>query len=97
MVYVRKNLNEIIAGRDDVQAAVKKVAYTTEGKIKAVIAPHTKTGHLIGSVGVERANKFDYWVYVDAGYAVPLNYGFKHNWTGKHIAGLHFIKKAVYG
>lgn len=97
MAYVRKNLNEIIANRDDVQAAVRKVAYETEGKLKAALAGHVRTGHLIGSVGVERANKLDYWVYVSADYAVPLNFGFDNHWGGKHFAGLQFIKKAVYG
>jgi hypothetical protein len=97
MAYVRKNLNEVIAGMPAVQARVHAVAIEGEGRIKAAIAPHTKTGRLISSVHVERANRFDYWIHVTAPYAVPLNYGFKHNWTGKHIEGINFIKAAIYG
>lgn len=97
MVYVRNNLDEIVAGMDGVQSRVHAAAVAAEGRIKAAIAPHTKTGHLIGSVHVERANGKDYWVHVSASYARPLNFGFVHNWTGEHIAGLHFMKAAIYG
>jgi hypothetical protein len=96
MAYVRNNIEEIVAGMPGVQARVRVAAYTAEGRIKAAIAPHSKTGHLLRSVKVERANNKDYWVHVTASYAVPLNSGFTHNWTGKHIAGLHFMKAAIY-
>ncbi|MEU5878183.1 DUF5403 family protein [Spirillospora sp. NPDC047279] len=97
MAYVRKNLDEVIAELPGVQARVKAAALKTEAKIKVAIAPHSKTGYLLSSVGVERANSKDYWVFVGARYAVPVNFGFTHNWTNERIKGLHFIKGAIYG
>ncbi|WP_026415392.1 DUF5403 family protein [Actinomadura oligospora] len=97
MAYVRNNLNEVIAELPGVQARVRAVADKTEARIKTAIAPHSKTGYLLSSVGVERASSKDYWVYVGARYAVPLNYGFVHNWTKERVEGLHFIKGVIYG
>jgi len=97
MAYVRNNLNEIVAELPGVQARVKKQAHLLEFKIKNLIRPHSRTGFLLSSVGVERANDKDYWVYVGARYAAPVNFGFTHNWTRERIEGLHFIKGAIYG
>lgn len=97
MAYVRKNLNEIVAGMPGVQARVKAQAYLLEFKIRTLIRPHSRTGFLLSSVGVERANDKDYWVYIGARYAAPVNFGFRHNWTKERIEGLHFIKEAIYG
>lgn len=95
MAYVRPNLNEIVAEMPVVQARVKGLAMRTEAKIKAIIAPHNKTGHLFESVSVERAFKRkDWWIYVSASYAVPANYG--HVSFGRRIEGINFIKGAVY-
>ncbi|WP_433332532.1 DUF5403 family protein [Spirillospora sp. CA-294931] len=97
MAYVRNNLNEIIAELPGVQARVRAVALKTEAKIKVAIAPHSKTGFLLSSVGIERANDKDYWVFVGARYAIPVNFGFTHNWTHERIRGLHFLKGAIFG
>ncbi|QFG25449.1 DUF5403 family protein [Actinomadura sp. WMMB 499] len=97
MAYVRNNLNEIVAELPGVQAAVRKQAYLLEFRIRTLIRPHSRTGFLLSSVGVERANDKDYWVYIGARYAAPVNFGFKHNRTEERIQGLHFIKGAIYG
>jgi hypothetical protein len=98
MAYVRSNLNEIVAEMPGVQAHVRAQAYKYQARIKAAIVPISRTGNLFDSVVVERAFKGkDYWIYIEASYAVPVNYGFKHNWTGDRIRGRHFLKAAIYG
>jgi hypothetical protein len=98
MVYVRPNLNEVVAGMPAVQARVKAQAVGVETRMKAVLAKHIRTGNLFRSVKVERAFKEkDYWIHVSAKYVIPANYGSINSWSHKRIEGIHFIKKAVYG
>jgi hypothetical protein len=98
MAYVRKNLDEIVAGLPGVNAQVEKVANDRAERMKAIIEPHNKTWRLWESVKVKRAFKGkDYWIHVEAHYAIPINYGFDHNWTGEHVKGINFIKGAIYG
>jgi hypothetical protein len=98
MAYVRRNLNEVVAELPKVQETVKGQAVALEGRMKALIAPHSKTGRLFHSVNVERAFKHkDWWVNVEAKYVVPVNYGFIHHWSHKRVEGLNFIKGALYG
>lgn len=98
MAHVRRNLDEIVAGLPGVQARVRFQAEALEARMKSLILPHSKTGNLFRSVSVERAFRGkDYWVHVSAHYAVPVNYGFEHNFAHRHITGINFIKGAVYG
>jgi hypothetical protein len=98
MAFVRKNLDEIVAELPQVQAAVKRQAMQLEARMKGLILPHSKTGNLFRSVDVERApSGKDQLVTISAHYAVPVNYGFEHNHANRHIAGISFIKGAIYG
>jgi hypothetical protein len=98
MAHVRSNLNEIVASMPKVQASVRSQAEALEMRMKALIAPHSKTGHLFRSVNVERAFKRkDWWVTISASYAIPVNYGFVHNFSHRRIEGINFIKGAIHG
>ena len=98
MAFVRRNLDEIVAGLPGVNAEVKGQAVALESRMKAIVLPHNKSGHLFRSIEVKRSFKGkDYFVVIEARYAAAVNYGFIHNFSHKHIDGINFIKGAIYG
>jgi len=91
--------DEYIAGMPVVNEAVYRGAVQLRARWIAAAAPHTRTGRFVGSIGIERANDKDYWVYADAPYAIPLEFGHDKVVFGKDVGGrvegIHLLRKIL--
>ncbi|MFF3673564.1 DUF5403 family protein [Streptomyces sp. NPDC002120] len=95
MAELMSKLDEYIAGLAGVHAEVHTEALALQGRIKAVIAPHSKSGRLMRSIKVAEANSKDYIVYCDDPNGLSKNYG---HWNESHtrfIPGIHFMERGM--
>ncbi|MGW5735731.1 MULTISPECIES: DUF5403 family protein [Streptomyces] len=84
-----RDLDEYIAGLSGVNAEIRKEAGSREAIMRSIIAPHSKTGELLGSITVERENRKDYSVGSNDPHALSKNYGTSRS------KGLHFLEGAL--
>lgn len=98
-------MNKVISPLAEVQAAVEEEAIQIEAKAKALLAPHKahsdRYDHKSGNHHIERSTaegkygSLDQEVSMVGTAPVSLEFGHDDKRTGKHVAGLHIIKKAA--
>ncbi|MFD0374664.1 DUF5403 family protein [Streptomyces sp. NPDC127112] len=89
MAELMRKLDEHIAGLPGVNARVRAEAQMRGAIMRSIIAPHSKSGELLGSIFVEAANDKDYIVGSSDPNAVSKNYG------TSRTRGIHFIEGAM--
>lgn len=93
MAVIRADLDSFIAGLPEVNAEVHRAAEASADRIRAAVP--VRTGELLRSIKVTRANGKDYWVSAETSYVVPTNYGFYHVFAERYIAGLYYMKAGL--
>ena len=78
--------DEWVAEQSYVNRAVYDAAIDFAIKWKDAMGPHSRTGAFARSIGVERANDKDYWVYAGVRYGVWAEYGHQ-GWVWDARAG----------
>ncbi|WP_424216348.1 DUF5403 family protein (plasmid) [Streptomyces sp. BI20] len=97
MAWTRPKLDEEVASMSVVNHAVKREANGTLSRVRSIAAPHSKSGELLASIKMKRANDKDYVVYTTDPNALSKNYGHFTEDGSKWVEGIHFIERGING
>lgn len=96
-----KALNGMVANMAEVQNALDRLADHVGGKASADLAKRHKPGGIEGDHSIEVSKAHGQYGHVDREVAMvgpapaALEYGHKHNFSGKFVRGAYILLKAA--
>lgn len=88
----QKRMNHIVSHEDGVKASVRAKAVEIGSLAQAILAGHRDEGHAYISVTYGDTDSF---VNLEDKAAMSIEFGHKHNFTGKDVRALHIITGAA--